>query len=85
MSTELVAIHDLFIVTASLNESTDGLLGHEFFKRIKRGSFLVNVSRGRLVNEVELMRPLENGQLAGAAFDVYSKEPLSYVNVAPSS
>ena len=73
----LASTADLFIVTASLNESTDGLLGHEFFKRIKRGSFLVNVSRGQLVNEVELMRSLENGQLAGAALDVYHKEPLS--------
>ena len=74
---ELQKFCDIFIITASLNKSTRNLLGKSFFKNIKPGSFLINVSRGQLVDEVELIKALKNKIIRAAALDVYNEEPLN--------
>jgi phosphoglycerate dehydrogenase-like enzyme len=46
------------------------------FSQMKPTSFLINTSRGPVVNEADLVQALESKKIAGAALDVYEKEPL---------
>ncbi len=48
--------------------------------RIKKGAFLINTSRGPLINESDLVEALKSGHLAGAAVDVVSEEPIKPSN-----
>jgi D-3-phosphoglycerate dehydrogenase/glyoxylate/hydroxypyruvate reductase A len=59
-----------------LTAQTRGLLGAALFARLPRGAFVINVSRGAVLNEPDLRAALESGHLAGAALDVYAREPL---------
>jgi phosphoglycerate dehydrogenase-like enzyme len=74
--TELLEASDFVVVAASLNPSSRGLLGHAQFEAMKPGAFLVNVSRGALVDEAALVAALRSGRLAGAIVDVAGVEPL---------
>ena len=66
---DYVSVHTL------LNRETHHLIGESFFKRMKPTAILINTSRGPVVDEKALLRALENKQLAGAALDVWEKEP----------
>lgn len=57
--------------------STETLIGNEQIRWMRTGSWLVNVSRGECVDEAALCAALADGHLAGAALDVYSREPYS--------
>jgi phosphoglycerate dehydrogenase-like enzyme len=61
---------------ARFTPETERMIGEPQLARMPRGSFFVNTSRGRLVDEEALVRALESGQLAGAALDVMWLEPL---------
>jgi phosphoglycerate dehydrogenase-like enzyme len=52
------------------------MLAAEQFAALKRGAFFVNVSRGRVAREDDLVQALRAGQVAGAALDAYTVEPL---------
>jgi phosphoglycerate dehydrogenase-like enzyme len=67
---------DFVVVAAPLTRETDGMLGQAEFAALKRGSFFINVSRGRIAREEVLVESLRSGQLAGAGLDVFSVEPL---------
>jgi len=67
---------DIVILTLPLNDSTRGLFGKEMFSLFKDGSVLVNISRGAVVNENDLVSVLESGKLSGAVLDVFENEPL---------
>ena len=67
---------DVFILTANLNDATRNIIGYDFLQLVKDGSFLINVSRGQLIDENELQKALYDGRLAGVALDVYQDEPL---------
>jgi len=73
---ELLARSDVVVLACPLDDSTRGLLGAERLARMKRGSFLVNVSRGPVVDEAALAIALRDGPLAGAALDVFEQQPL---------
>ena len=73
----LLAVSDIVILTLPLNETTQGLIDDEKFEKMKRGSYLVNVARGAIVQETSLVNAIKSGRLAGAALDVTEVEPLS--------
>jgi phosphoglycerate dehydrogenase-like enzyme len=68
---------DVVVLTAPLTSETRGLIGRAQLRRMKRDAILVNVSRGKLVNEGELAAELAEGTIAGAALDVFEHEPLA--------
>lgn len=71
---QLLAQAKVVCVAAPLNESTRDLIAAEELGLMINGSYLVNVSRGGVVNENDLYQALENGKLAGAALDVVAAE-----------
>ncbi|MEV4176639.1 phosphoglycerate dehydrogenase [Nonomuraea sp. NPDC049709] len=73
---ELLATADYVSVHTSLTERTRGLLGESAFKRMKPTALLVNTARGPIVDEDALVAAVRAGQIAGAALDVVSEEPL---------
>jgi D-3-phosphoglycerate dehydrogenase len=62
-------------VHAPLTASTRGLLGERELRRMRSDACLVNISRGGVVDEEALYRSLKDGQIRGAALDVFSTEP----------
>lgn len=73
---ELMQQSDYVVVAMALTEQTRGMVRAEHFAQAKKGQVLVNVGRGPLLDEEALIAALQNGQLAGAALDVFSVEPL---------
>lgn len=73
---ELLAQSDFVVVTAPLTPATRGLLGKTEFEQMKRGAILINIARGQLIKEAELIEALQAGTIAGAGLDVFETEPL---------
>jgi phosphoglycerate dehydrogenase-like enzyme len=67
---------EVLTIHTRLSERTRGLVGARELALMKPGALLVNTSRGPIVDEKALLHALEKGPLAGAALDVYDKEPL---------
>ena len=67
---------DFVVVACPLDETTRGLIGAAELARMRRGSFLVNVARGPVVQTDALLAALRSGQLGGAALDVFDVQPL---------
>lgn len=66
---------DVLTLHCPLTENTRNLIGIDELRRMKRSAILVNTARGGLVNEAALAQALEEGVIAGAGFDVLTKEP----------
>ncbi len=66
---------DFISIHCSLNESTRHLLGGREFKKMQKKPFIINVARGPIVEEKELIQALNEGQISGAGLDVLEKEP----------
>ena len=73
---ELLEKADIISIHAPYNERTAGLIGYEELCRMKPTAYLVNTGRGGIAVEADLARALDEGRIAGAALDVYVKEPL---------
>jgi len=67
---------DVVVVTAPETPATRGLIGARELALMKRGALLVNVARGRIVDEAALAATLSERRLRGAALDVFGQEPL---------
>jgi len=74
---ELLAHSDFVSVHCVLNAATRGLIGSSELAAMKPSAFLINVSRGAIVDEGALLHALQEQRIAGAALDVYSQEPLT--------
>ena len=72
---DLVAQSDFLTVHVPLNAQTRHLIGEAELQNCKRGLRLVNCARGGIVDEAALGSALEDGRVAGAALDVFEKEP----------
>jgi phosphoglycerate dehydrogenase-like enzyme len=73
---ELFRRADFLSIHTRLSARTRDLVGERELGLMKRTSYLVNTSRGPIVDEVALLAALRSGRIAGAALDVYDVEPL---------
>jgi phosphoglycerate dehydrogenase-like enzyme len=73
---ELLAESDFVVLALPLTPETDKLMNGPLLSRMKPGSWLINVARGRLVDQRALLRALRNGPLEGAILDTIWEEPL---------
>jgi phosphoglycerate dehydrogenase-like enzyme len=73
---ELLGQSDVVVLATPLTPETRLLIGREALDRIKRGAFLVNIGRGKLIDDEAVIEALRDGRLGGAALDVFTKEPL---------
>jgi D-3-phosphoglycerate dehydrogenase len=67
---------DVVSLHVVLTRETRNMIGMEELRKMKREAYLVNTSRGGVINETDLARALEEGVIAGAALDVFDHEPL---------
>lgn len=72
---ELMSTSHVVTIHTPLTAETHGMIGAEALSMMRRGSFLVNTSRGAVVDEEALAQALETGHLRGAALDVFEREP----------
>ena len=72
---ELLETSDIISLHLPLTEQTRNLIGAAELARMKRSALLINTARGGLVDEAALAEALRDGVIAGAGFDVLSKEP----------
>lgn len=74
---QLIAQSDCLSLHAPANEETVGIINADTLKAMKPTAYLVNSARGDLIDEEALAYALANGQIGGAALDVFTQEPLS--------
>lgn len=67
---------DFFVVLTPYSRATHHIVGAAVFAAMKPDSYFINLARGGVVDEEALIEALESGQIAGAALDVFSQEPL---------
>jgi len=72
---DLLATSDVVTLHVSLTEETRHMINPVTLSKMKKGAFLVNTSRGSVVEERALVEALRRGDLAGAALDVFETEP----------
>jgi D-3-phosphoglycerate dehydrogenase len=72
----LLAESDIVILCVPLNAATQGMIAAPQLARMKRGALLINVARGPIVVETDLVAALQSGHLGGAGLDVTEIEPL---------
>lgn len=72
---EMAAAVDVLTVHVPLNKETQGLLDKSVLDRLPAGAYVVNTSRGGVVDEGELVARLDDGRLAGVAIDTWENEP----------
>jgi glycerate dehydrogenase len=73
---DLLNSSDVISIHCPLNDHTHNLIDAEELAMMKKSAILINVARGGIVNEVALAEALNNGNLRGAALDVFTTEPL---------
>ncbi|MFO0829115.1 MAG: D-2-hydroxyacid dehydrogenase [Phycisphaerales bacterium] len=72
----MVAEADVIALAVPLTDETKGLFDAAMFARCKRGAYLINIARGKVVDTNALLEALASGQIAGAGLDVTDPEPL---------
>lgn len=73
---ELLARADILSIHLVLSARSRGLIGHQELNRMKPTAYVINTSRGPIVDEAALIAALQNGTIAGAGLDVFDEEPL---------
>ena len=70
MQSDVISIH------TPLNRDTEKMFNQQFFSRMKRTAFIINTSRGGVIDEQALIEALRDGVIAGAGLDVFENEPI---------
>ena len=73
---DLMRVSDFVVMALPLTVETEGLIDDDSLDAAKPGSWIVNVARGGLIDEVALLRALRSGVLGGAVLDTFRSEPL---------
>ena len=73
---EMLSKIDILVVSASLNPSSLYLLNAKCLGKMKQTAYLVNISRGEIIDQKALVRQLKDGKLGGAGLDVYDSEEI---------
>ena len=74
--TELYERADFISIHALLTDETKGMVNKDAFNRMKHSAYVINYSRGGIINESDLLDALESKTISGAALDVFENEPL---------
>jgi len=77
---DMLRLCDFVVVTIPYTKETHHLINKERFDAMKDGVYFINVARGSVVDEVELIKNLKSGKIKGAALDVFEEEPLKEDN-----
>ena len=77
---ELLQRSDFVSIHVSLNKDSFHMIDESKFKLMKKTAFIINTSRGKVINEQHLISALKDKVIAGAALDVYEIEPISKSN-----
>ncbi len=72
---EVMSQSDIITLHVPLTELTNSMVDETFFKGMKQTAFLINTSRGKVVNQDALKTALKQGDIRGAALDVFTEEP----------
>ena len=73
---KLLSLSDVVAICLPLTPQTQGFFGDEVFSQMRKGSFLINVTRGEIVDDKALQRALDSGHIQGAGLDVHTIEPM---------
>ena len=74
---DLIKNSDFISLHVVYGERYKDLFTEKEFKEMKKTAFLINTSRGPIINEMDLINALESNTIAGVGLDVYNEEPLS--------
>lgn len=73
---EFLSAINVLVCMLPLTPDTEGVLNKDLFQKCKKGTYLINVARGKHLVEEDLIPAIENGYLSGALLDVFHQEPL---------
>ncbi len=73
---DLLSVSDIVTIHAPLNDATRNLVTYDRLKLMKPSAYILNMGRGGIINEQDLADALSDNIIAGAATDVYAREPL---------
>ena len=77
---KLVSESDYIVISCTLNKDSYHLIDYDKIKMMKRNTFIINISRGKIINERDLIRGLKERLIAGAGLDVFEDEPIKSNN-----
>jgi glyoxylate reductase len=77
---KLLKESDFLSIHATLNKNSFHFFNEVNFRKMKKTSFIINTSRGQIIEERALIKALRNKWISGAGLDVYEKEPISFSN-----
>lgn len=72
----LLAESDFVALTLPLTTDTEKMIGVKEFQAMKSSAYIINISRGQIIDELSMIKALESRQIAGAGLDVFAVEPL---------
>ena len=77
---ELIEKSDFISIHCPLTSKTKGMFNTEIFKKMKDTAYIINTARGQVINEANLIKALEDGEIAGAGLDVLTKDKVEVSN-----